>query len=157
MYLAEIPEFRSNAMMKIASNQRIKDYLTGNTGSTDSPQSLINKYIYPYWRVPGSMVSDKAFILLSVFAPHVIDRTFKDVTVEVGILVPEGGMMCVDPDSGKTRLRFDLMANEIDKIFNGSTEFGMKLVLVSTRDYSPYSDCYGVILKYKTVDFNYKV
>jgi hypothetical protein len=154
--LAEIPEYRAKAMEKIATNQRIKDYLTDTVNSTVAPADLINRHIYPYWRIPGSTTTAKNFVLLSIYVPRVIDRTFKEVTVKVGAFSFDSTINCIDPDSGKNRLRYDLLANELDEIFNGSDVFGMKLGLISTQETLLFDDCYGVILTYKTVDFNYK-
>lgn len=155
MYLFEIPEYRSEAMKKIATNQKIKNLLTNKTDSTDTPDSLINQYIFPYWKIPGTTTEQKTVVIMNMRVPRVENKTFKQIVVEFGILCPVSLIPCVDPSTGKNRLRFDLIAHEIDKMFNGTSDIGFKLELVSMSDYS-LTDIgfHGVVLRYSTDDFN---
>lgn len=59
--------------------------------------------------------------------------------------------------SGKRYLRYDLIAEEIDRMFNGSLAFGFKLSLVSRKDgYQPLNNFHGTMLVYETTDWNRK-
>lgn len=157
MNLTEIPEYREKAMKRMAENQRIKDYLTNTTNSTAPADSLVNQYIFPYWYIPGTTTTAKSLILMSIYVPKIMGRTIKKVQIKLGVLTHQSIIICKDQETNKTRLRHDLISLEIDRILNGSTDFGFKLELVSSQDWSPMENFHGTILTYETYDFNYKV
>lgn len=157
MRLAEIPLYRATAMDMISNNQKIKDYLTNRENSTVQSESLLFTQIFPYYFIPGTTQKGQSFITMVFRVPRVIDRTFKEIQIQIFIFSATKILPCVDTATGKKRLRTDLIANEIDTMFNGSNSFGLKLELVSTDDISPLEDYFGTRLTYNCTEFNYHV
>lgn len=157
MYLDEFRKYRSTALHMIAENQVIKDLITNTQGSTERSEDLINHYIFPYEYLPGATEEGKTCITMLMSAPYVSNRSILHVKIVFYIFTYEGLMWANDSD-GVACLRTDLICEEIDKMFNGSDSFGLKLKLSSRRDgYQPAKRFHGVQLIYETSDFNYKV
>jgi len=157
MYLDEFRKYRSAVLEKITNNQTIKDLLTNVDHCTSTPGSLIEHYVYPYEYLPGSTEEAKTCITMLMSVPYVVDRSILHVKIVFYVFSYEGLMWTKD-DDGVACLRNDLICEEIDKMFNGSDAFGLKLRLSSRKDgYQPAKKFHGVQLVYETRDFNYKV
>lgn len=82
------------------------------------------------------------------------DVNISDYGINVTGSPSDGDLISVDV-SGKKYLRYDIIAEEIDKLFNGSLAFGFKLSLVSRKDgYQPIYGFHGTMLVYETKDWN---
>ena len=157
MYLDEFKKYRSVALQKLANNNIIRSLVTNTDQPVATPDALIEHYIFPYEYLPGATEEGKSYISMLMSAPYVVDRSILNVKIVLYVVSYEGLMWAKDSD-GVMCLRNDLICEEIDKMLNGSDEFGLKLRLTSRRDgYQPAKRFHGVQLIYETSDFNYKV
>lgn len=155
MKLQEIPDFRATAMTKFCESQAIKDLLTNTENSSAAAGDLIMHNIFPYAHVPGTSTTARTYITMELFVPRVQNKTFKQVRLVYYVFSHETLISVADNDSGKMRLRHDLIAQEIDSIMNGSRDFGLgRLSLANTADFSPIENYYGVVLTYDADEFN---
>ena len=155
MRLKEIPEFRSTAISQLCESQTIKDLLTDTSGSTATQSDLVLTNVFPYEHVPDTQTTARAYITMAIFVPSVQNKTFKSVRIIFYAFEHETMIAVQDSESGKTRMRHDLIAQEIDRIMNGSQMFGLgRLSLSSTVDFSPIDNYFGVAITYDASDFN---
>ena len=157
MYLSEFRKYRSSALKQIANNQKIKSLLLDKDQHVDDDMSLVGRYIFPYQFMPGVTEEAKTCITMLLTAPEVYNRSILRMRMIYYIFSHES-LLWVPDNDGVMCLRFDLISEEIDKMFNGSDAFGLKLQLVSRYDgYIPMDNFHGCQLIYETNDFNYKV
>lgn len=157
MYLDEFKKYRSSALNKLTNNQKIKDLITDVKDSQISSDELINKHIFPYEYLPGVTEEAKTCITMLFSVPETYGRSLKRAKLIFYVFTHESLMWAVG-DDGVSYLRYDLICEEIDKMFNGSDDFGLKLQLQSRYDgYIPVDRFHGVQLIYETNEFNYKV
>ena len=157
MYLDEFKKYRSTALQRLASNGNIVSLVTNTEQRSALPENIIERYIFPYEYLPGATEEGKSYISMLMSAPFVANRSILNIKIIFYVVSYEGLMWAKDKD-GVMCLRNDLICEEIDKMFNGSDDFGLKLKLTSRRDgYQPAKRFHGVQLVYETSDFNYKV
>lgn len=157
MYLDEFRRYRSTALQQIIENKKIKSLLLNTQDSVDSDVSMIGKYVFPYQFLPGTTEEAKSCITMLLSASDVSSRSILRMKMIFYVFCHES-LLWVKDDDGKMCLRFDLITEELDKMFNGSDAFGLKLQLVSRYDgYIPMDNFHGCQLIYETNEFNYKV
>lgn len=157
MYLEEFKNYRSIALQKISNNSVIRELITNTQDPTALSETLINRYIFPYEYLPGATEEGKSYISMLLSAPYVNNRSILHMKIVLYVVSYEG-LMWVNDKDGVACLRNDLICEEIDKMFNGSDAFGLKLRLSSRRDgYQPAKRFHGTQLVYETAEFNYKV
>lgn len=157
MYLDSFRKYRSEALKQIVNNKKIKELLLNKQDVTDDDSSLIGKYVFPYQFLPGTTEEAKSCITMLLSAPDVDSRSILCMKMIFYVFSHESLIWTVD-DNGLQCLRYDLISEELDKMFNGSDAFGLKLHLVSRHDgYMPMDNFHGCQLIYETSDFNYKV
>lgn len=158
MNMRDYKDYRSTALQKICTNQRIKDLLTNQTNSTASPSSLVGNYVYSFNFIPGTTETAKTFITMVFSTPVVKGMTAVTSRLVFNIFTHESLMRVQDPDNPRlTCDRLDQLAIELDEMFNGSLAFGFKLELVSRKDgSSPMDKFHGISLVYETSSWNRK-
>ena len=148
----KLSEYRQIAMSKIVNSQKIKDYLLNTSNSVADGKTLLMKNVFPFWKIPNIKTTAANYIVMSVNVPSIVNDTFKCMSLKIGILCHENMIECsVD---GKKYLRYDLIAEEIDELFNKNKDLGFKLHLTSVQDYNPVESYNGLVLMYNTEDFN---
>lgn len=118
--------------------------VTVNSETFLSHTSAVAEYVFKYvsdsnvWKLKGKTVN------LADYGIVVHDTPVNGDTIAVTV-------------TGRKYLRYDLIAEEIDRMFNGSLAFGFKLSLVSRKDgYQPLNNFHGTMLVYETSDWNRK-
>ena len=89
------------------------------------------------------------YLCFDVAAPRIIDRAFSDFRIYFWIISHERAMRT------PKGLVTDLLSCEVDKLMNGSREFGLgRVELMGWDRFTPADDFHGRSLTYRTVDFN---
>ena len=157
MYLDGFRKYRSTALKQITGNQRIKDLLLNKDNATETDIDLVGHYVFPYQFLPGVTEEAKSCITMILSAPTVSNRSILRMKMIFYVFSHESLIWAPD-DDGVLCLRYDLISEELDKMFNGSDAYGLKMQLVSRHDgYNPMDNFHGCQLIYETNDFNYKV
>ena len=154
--MKQLEEYREQALSDIVSNQAIKDYLLNTVNSTVDGETLIMKNVFPYWKVPDVKTTAGNYIAMSVTVPNVENITVKNMAIKIGIWCHEKLVPCTVTVNGdvKKKLRYDLITKELNAIFNRSKKYGFDLKLYSMADSNPAPEYQGVIIVYRTGDFN---
>jgi len=146
--LRELREFRNTINKKLCSDQVIVD-LINDKHSTIPDRSLLYKNIFPYAYTPDATKDTKSFICHRIFVPVVMNKTFKNITVVFYVFVHQDNIRTSEG------LRYDLIAERLEELFNGAMEFGVnRMKLNEVSDISPSPMFHGVALEYSVTDFN---
>ena len=149
MYLSEIPKYRDVIIQQICNNKTIIDLLRPDEQSNIKPEDMIYKYIYPYDHIVDKTTEVGTYLCFDVESPRIVNRAFVDLRICFWIITHDRKI--VTPKG----LRSDLLCSEIDKVVNGSKDFGLGSVeLMSWGRFNPADRFHGRSLIYRTVDFN---
>lgn len=149
--LEEFTEYKQTLMKAICTSSSIIDLLRLDK---DDP-SMTGKdmrylRIFPYNYVPLTTEEATTYVCFTVTAPYVKNDKITDLQLTVFVFTHQDIMRT---DKG---MRTDLLISEIDKLINGSTEYGLGKVSLKTVDILQvpcrgYSGLYSV---YSVKDFN---
>ena len=148
MYLEEISDYKIKIMKALCQSKSIQK-LVMLRESTREGREMMYTNIYPYSFVPETVTKANTFICFEIEVKRVLNRTFKEMDIIFWIFTHQS---LIRTNEG---IRPDVLSNEVDKIFNGSREFGLgttELKIVSLVN--PAKDYHGRTLVYKSTEFN---
>lgn len=147
--LRELREFRSRINEKLCSDQFIVDLINDKSGSSTPDRGLIYKRVFPYAYTPDVIKDTGTFICHRIYIPEVMNKTFKNITLVIYVFVHQNNIRT------RNGLRYDLIAERIENLFNGSLDLGVnRMKLVSVNDISPCQSFHGIALEYSVTEFN---
>ena len=147
--LRELKEFRNVINKKLCSDQKIVDLINDKPDSPVPDRNLLYKHVYPYAYTPDAVKDTGTFVCHRIYIPEVLSKTFKNVTVAFYVFVHQDNIRTSDG------LRYDLIGERIEELFNGSFDLGVgRMKLSSVNDISPSPKFHGISLEYSVVDFN---
>lgn len=149
--LEEFTTYKQTLMKAICTSQPIVDLLKLDTDDPEiTGKDMRYDRIFPYNYVP--LVTERAttYVCFAVTAPYVKDDIISELQLTIFVFTHQDIMRT---DSG---MRTDLLISEIDKLINGSTEYGfgkvsLKMVDILQVPCRGYSGLYSV---YSVKDFN---
>lgn len=153
-YLEEIPKYKNDLLYELYTNEKIIKYL--DEDEIDG-YDLINKNIFPYPYIPNVETEVKTYIAFDVYVPRVQDKMFKTVQVVINLFSHKDVGTCTQiiGDTCICDTIVDKLCIEIDKILNGSFDYGVDEVqLVSVMPYIPNPIFFGKTLIYNVPNFN---
>jgi hypothetical protein len=146
-----VARYREKLMERLCMSEAARS-LAGpprDEGDLIHPWDLPYKYVFPYAKIIDKADEAAVYICFDVESPRAIGSTFADMLIRVWIL---SHYRCIRTPNG---LATDLLSSEVDKILNGSSEFGLgRVELKSWSAFSPADGFHGVMLVYRTVDFS---
>lgn len=153
-HLEEFTEYKNTLMRAICTSDVIVDLLkleTDKPGITG--RDMRYDRIFPYNYVPLVTQNAKTFVCFVVTAPNVRDGVVTDLTLTVFVFTHQDIMRT---DKG---MRTDLLISEIDKLLNGSTDYGLGKVKLKACDVLqvPVRGYSGLFSVYTVKDFNYSI
>ena len=152
--LSEYKEYKGKLVKAIVENADCVALITNTTGTTlpakrliDTPSKVNQLHLYDY--IPNTTEEAKTHVCIEVYDGPAINYTVAGFFIEVEIIVPETMMRM----SGDTRL--DALAVAIDKLINGSADYGFGNVSrVQSALNVPAEGFRGRLLKYYVKDWN---
>ena len=148
-YLEEIPEYKTDLLQSFINNEKIVTYIGNKDKEIQDPVDLIGINVFPFPYVPDTETEVKTYICMDIYVPRVKDMIFKDVQIVLNIFSHK------EMGTYKGKSRVDLINIEVDKILNGSYDFGIdKVDLVSVMPYVPNSKFSGKQIIYNVPNFN---
>lgn len=152
--LSEYKEYKSRLAKAIVADSDCVALITNTTGTTlpakslvDTPTSIKQIHLYDY--IPDTTSDIKTHVCIEVLDGKPINHTVAGFFVEIEIIVPEDLMRM----SGDTRR--DALAVAIDKLINGSPDYGFgHVVRVPGSLNVPAEGFRGRLLKYYVEDWN---
>lgn len=155
MNLKQFREYRSLIMRKICEDQTIVDLLTNTENSAATPDELVKKHIYPFEFIPGTTEEGKSYVSM-LFSVPMVDNGMTSLTCYLKIyVVTYAELAWAKDENGMSALRYDLIAEEIDKTLNGLIDTGFKIELMARKDgYQPMHNWHGTAITYEVQAWN---
>lgn len=151
MQLEELFGYKNVLMKKLLTSETIVRLLNDDIKMEDAKQ-LAYDQVYPTEYIPETLHDGDTFIMFDVdiLSSPTPTKTFLTPTLYIWVIahrsrlkLPEGGV------------RTDAICSEISKLVNGSTEFGLgELHLSSVKRFAPATDYGGKVMTFVTRDFN---
>ena len=142
--LDEIVKYRGLIMKSLCTDDTIIKNMDADKGT-----SLPYKKVFPYLFKPLTTTDSDTFITFQLQS-NIIDKTIKELELTFYVFADERLLRTKDG------LRTDILAQRIDRIFNGYDVIGlgkMDLVSIDNLDMSN-STYHGLKLTYSVVDLN---
>ena len=117
----EITEYKRKIMKALINSQRIVSLIDYAKESED-PADLLYQCIFPYNRIPETEQEERVYICVMVDIPtaYVKNEIARNVTIRFRVYAHERLMKVI----GESGDRIDLLAAEIDELFNEKLDFG---------------------------------
>ena len=149
--LEEFTKYKQTLMKAICTTDKIIELLKLESDSTEiTGKDMRYSRIFPYNYVPLTIENAQTFICFTVTAPNVRDDLIAELRLTIYVFTHQDLMRT--PEG----IRTDLLVSEIDKVLNGSTQYGLGKVSLKACDVMQvpcqgYSGLYSV---YSVRDFN---
>ena len=149
--LEEFTSYKQTLMKALCTSSVVKNLLKlSSDPSNITGKDMRYKRIFPYNYVPLTIETAQTFICFTVTAPNVKDDLITELRLTIYVFTHQDLMRT---DNG---MRTDLLISEIDKLLNGSTQYGLGKVSLKSCDVMQvpcqgYSGLYSV---YSVKDFN---
>ena len=151
MQLEEFFNYKNELMKTLCCNESIVRLVTDSSSAPVPNYDIGYKQIFPFEFVPDTVDDAKTYICFDVDVTQVLDKTFYIPALYIWVFTHKSKLRL--PDGRGVRL--DMLAAEIDKELNGSSNFGLGyLDLQSVSRFSPIVDYLGRVLTYRAIDFN---
>lgn len=152
--MKQFREYRSLIMKKICDNQTIVDLLTNAENSRATPEDLIKTHVYPFEFIPGTTEEGKSYISM-LFSVPMVDNGMTSLTCYLKIYIVTYSELAWANKDGVSGLRYDLIAEELDKTLNGLIDTGFRVNLMARKDgYQPMHNWHGTALTYEVQAWN---
>lgn len=152
--MKEIENYRSQFMRAVCTSDEIANLLAlGGDEPVLTGQDLKYTRVFPYPYIPDVTKHAECYICFEVDVASVQSDTIKTLLLRVYVLI-DRSMMRLNGGG----IRPDRIIAEIDRLLNGSTEFGLGHVeLVGLESFVPVDGFYGRQIRYRVQDYNRSV
>lgn len=149
--MQEIENYRSQFMRAVCTSDEISELLAlEDDDSLLTGQDLKYVRVFPYPYIPDVTKHAECYVCFEVDVESVQSDTIKTLMLRVYVLVDRSLMRL---NGGG--IRSDRLVAGIDRILNGSTEFGLGHVeLVGLESFVPVDGYYGRQIRYRVQDYN---
>ena len=148
-YLEEITDYRAEIMKVLCSDREIVELLTDKKDRNIPDRNLMYTQIFPYAYTPETTQKATTYICFRLTVPRVDNKTYKNISITFYIFTHQSLVRTTDG------LRFDLIGEAIDGLFNGKRGLGLgRVELNGMDDISPTKDYHGISLEYVVSEFN---
>ena len=152
--LEEFTTYKNTLMKAICTSDTIVDLLKLDTDKPNiTGKEMRYNRIFPYNYVPLTTEHATTYICFTVTAPYPKDGVITELRLTVYVFTHQD---IVRTDKG---MRTDLLISEIDKLLNGSTEYGLGKVALKLCDVMqvPCRGYTGLFAVYTVKDFNINI
>lgn len=152
--LEEFTTYKNTLMRAICTSDTIVDLLKLDTDKPNiTGKEMRYNRIFPYNYVPLTTEHATTYICFTVTAPYPKDGIITELRLTVYVFTHQDIMRT---DNG---MRTDLLISEIDKLLNGSTEYGLGKVSLKLCDVMqvPCRGYSGLFSVYTVKDFNINI
>lgn len=149
--LEELTLYKKKLMKAFCSSEAIAQLLEIDGEDVQVGKSLMYTRVFPYLHRPDISESARSFICFDVSTVAVQNSVIKSVAIDVYVVSHQHLMRLAD---GKG-MRIDVLSSEVDKLLNGSTDYGIgELELKFSEPITSISKYYGRSSRYIVKDFN---
>lgn len=151
MQLEEFFDYKNVLLKKLVTNEKIVHLVNEDIDPKDGP-SLIYDRIFPYEYIPETVEHGKTFICCEVDVTQAPNKTFLFPTIYIWVFSHKSKLRLTEGDGG---VRTDRLCSEIAKEINGSREFGLgELNLSTVKRFAPMTDFNGKLMVFHAKDIN---
>ena len=149
--LEEVSLYKNPLAMSFCKSEDVTSLLRIQGDEDMRPQDFMYERVFPYAHVPEASEVGRCFLCFEIDVPSVSSDVIKTVEIKIYVMAHQNLLRLPD---GKG-LRTDVLSSVVDKMLNGSGEYGVGTVeLMSWRSFSPITGYYGRELKYRVKDIN---
>lgn len=150
MQLDEFFDYKNRLMEDLLTNQEILRLLDDDCSSTEKPEQLVYKQVFPYEYIPETIEHGMTFICCDVDIQKSLNKTFLSPVLYIWLFTHKSKLRL--PSGG---VRTDKLASEIARAINGSRYYGLgELDLYSVKRFAPITDYQGKVMAFYATDFN---
>lgn len=150
MRLSEFYDYKNKLMEHLLSSPEIVNLIDEDGITVEHARSLAYKRVFPYEYVPDTVQEGKTFICFDVDIQCTNGKTFLSPTIFIWVFAHKSKLRL--PEGG---VRTDKLCEEIDKVINGSREYGLgELNLYAVKRFAPMTDFQGKLMIFHAKDFN---
>lgn len=149
--LEEFTTYKQTLMKAICTSEPIVKLLKSDLDDESiTGRDMRYSRIFPYNYVPLTIERATTFVCFTVTAPNVRNDYISDLYLSVYVFTHQDIMRT------ENGMRTDLLVSEIDKLLNGSTDYGLGKVSLQSCDVMavPCRGYSGLCTIYKVKDFN---
>ena len=117
-HLSSLTDFKRLILNKLLNDREMVNLLTNSENHTLPAKDLLNRQVYLYDYVDGTIKSDHSILCIDADDSWAETPAVSKFLIEIIIAVPKSLM------DMPGNIRRDAIAQRIDRLLNGSTEFG---------------------------------
>lgn len=149
--LTEITAYKSRMMQTFCTSSELTPLLSVEGEEEMTGKALMYSRVFPYAHVPNTVENAKSFVCFKVDALSVKSDVIKTIQITIYCISHQNLLRLPDGRG----LRTDVMASLVDKLMNGSSEYGLGTVeLISSKEFNPITNYCGRESVYRVKDFN---
>lgn len=149
MQLEEFFDYKNTLIKDLLTNEHIIGLLNESVPIADASK-LVYEQVFPFEYIPDTVEHGKTFICIDVDIQRTVNKTYLLPTLYVWVFTHRSKLRL--PQGG---VRIDKLCSEIAKTINGSREYGLgELELSSVKRFAPMTDFQGKVLTFSAKDFN---
>lgn len=147
--LNELSASKERLLKTFLSDRELVTLITNNEEHPIPAKDLRYKTVFPYSWIDDTVTDASVFLCFDIDIPSTLTVAVKEMDIYVWTFCHYSLMRT---DEGT---RVDRIANRVDELINGSTDFGFgTLELQGVERINPARDYYGRMLTYRVKDFN---
>ena len=151
MYQEEFFDYKDQFIGELCSDPDIVALLLDQADPVVPNRSLPYTQVFPFEFIPDTETGAKTFICVDVDIVSVPNSTFYTLAIYVWVFAHKSQLRLSDGRGVRT----DKLASAVDRIANGSRDYGLgKLKLMSSQRFTPVTDYQGRVLTFVAQDFN---
>ncbi|MDR2357868.1 MAG: hypothetical protein LBD92_07300 [Oscillospiraceae bacterium] len=148
-FLSELAGKKELMLKAFLSDKRLVSLIADDPDCEVPADSLRYKQVFPYAHIDFTVEHATTFVCFDVDVPEVRTIAVKNCYITVWAFTHRDKLMTRDG------MRIDLLANRIDELMNGSTQYGFgRVKLERVVRFAPNRDFYGRELTYFVQDWN---
>lgn len=149
MQLEEFFDYKNTLIKDLLTNEHIIRLLNESVPVADASK-LVYEQVFPFEYIPDTVEHGKTFICIDVDIQRTVNKTYLLPTLYVWVFTHRSKLRL--PQGG---VRIDKLCSEIAKTINGSREYGLgELELSSVKRFAPMTDFQGKVMTFSAKDFN---
>lgn len=151
MFQEEFFDYKNQFIGEICSDSEIVSLLLNEDNPVVPNRILPYSQVFPYEYVPDTESDARSFVCVDVDIVSVPNSTFYTLAMYVWVFAHKSQLRL----SNGRGVITDRLASAVDRIANGSREYGLgRLKLMASQRFSPITDYQGRVLTFAAQDFN---
>jgi len=150
--MEKIPSYKTDALKLLCTSKAFKRLMSNGRYPDITTKQLLENYLFPWEFIPDTTTEEAAFVCCEVDVNRVNSNITSAYILQFYIICHRRLLRMPDGEPGS---RVDLLAIEINRLFNGNDQFGLGRIEVRPfNHYTPAQNFYGRCIPFIINDFN---